>query len=117
LLQWVGGLDRADHLIEESKRTCPDIVILDVDMPGADVFEVLPAMQNQCPNVRVIMLTSYSSPEHIDRAFAAGAWGFVSKLDQIDTLMDGIQAVMRGELYFSPMVQGVSPPKPGPSPA
>jgi DNA-binding NarL/FixJ family response regulator len=113
-LTWAGSLNRADELLEACKRECPDVVLLDIDMPGADPFQALRRLDAECPETRVIMLTAYATPEYIERAVERGAWGYVSKFDTSATLIKAIRTVSEGEGYFSPMVTGIMDQKAGP---
>src|SRR5688572_1872024 len=55
-MEFVGRLSTAEDLIAECKRTRPDVVLLDIEMPGPDPFEALEDLRRQCPEVRTIML-------------------------------------------------------------
>ncbi len=99
-LRVVGWLDRADDLVREVRRSGAQIVVLDIDMPGADTFEALAELSEQCPQVRTILLSAYVRDHYIDRAFEAGAWGYLSKSDSPDAVVAGIRSVMHGEPCF-----------------
>jgi DNA-binding NarL/FixJ family response regulator len=59
-LEWAGWLPDAGELLGEEAHACrPDIVLLDVDMPGRDPFEAVTALAAVCPDVRVVMLSGH----------------------------------------------------------
>ncbi|MBT8486011.1 MAG: response regulator transcription factor [Phycisphaerales bacterium] len=104
-LEFVGRCPSADTLVETVRRTDANIVLLDIEMPGADPFEAIDDLRRQCPDTRVIMLSAYVRDHYIDAAYKAGAWGYLSKGDSSDDVVSGIRNVAAGQLAFSPQVQ------------
>ncbi|MHC4775969.1 MAG: response regulator [Planctomycetota bacterium] len=101
-MEFVGRLETADDLITQVQRTQANIVLLDIDMPGADVFEAIDELRRRRPQVRAILLSAYLRDQYLDSAFACGAWGYLSKGDSPDTVIAGIRKVAGGETAFSP---------------
>lgn len=101
-MEFVGRLATADDLPAHVERTKADVVLLDIDMPGADVFEAIDELRRRRPAARAILFSAYLRDQYLDNAFAAGAWGYLSKSDETDLVMDGIRKVARGETAFSP---------------
>lgn len=101
-----GALTTVDGLADAVERTGADIVLLDIDMPGEDVFDALDDLRHRCPDARAIMLTAYVRDTYIDSAIACGAWGYLSKSDAPESIVGGIRRVAAGELAFSPDVEG-----------
>ncbi len=99
--RWTGWLDRADTLLETAPRIAPDVVLLDIDMPGLSPFAALESVTRDCPNIRVVVFTGVVRRELIDRALDTGAWGYVSKTDGEDAPVEAIRLVRRGELVLS----------------
>lgn len=97
---WAGQVTDLSFLLEEAVRTHPDIVLLDIDMPGGDPFLMLEALARALPTARVIMLTGHVRRTLIDRAFEAGAWGYLSKNDGPDALVPAIRRVLQGEVVM-----------------
>jgi DNA-binding NarL/FixJ family response regulator len=93
---WAGWLPEARQLVEKVKENNADVVLLDIDMPGKDSFEALSELATACPSARVIMLSGYVRSDYIDRAVEAGAWGYVSKNENTETILSAIQQVARG---------------------
>ena len=58
-IEFVGQLATADNLAEEAERNRADIVLLDIEMPGADSFEAVAELRRRCPNIRTIILSAH----------------------------------------------------------
>lgn len=105
-MELCGALTTVDGLADAVERSGADIVLLDIDMPGEDVFDALDDLRHRCPQARTIMLTAYVRDTYIDSAIASGAWGYISKSDAPESVVEGIRRVASGELAFSPDVEG-----------
>jgi DNA-binding NarL/FixJ family response regulator len=101
----VGRLSTAENLVDEVKTTRAQIVLLDIEMPGPDPFDALAELRRQCESVRVIMLSAYIRDHYIDSAYKAGAWGYFSKSDEMNAIVEGIRKVAGGEFSLGPKVQ------------
>jgi len=100
--RWSGELTSADRLLEETARASPNIVLLDLDVPGCDPFAAMRSLADSVPSTRVVMFTGHVNRDLIDRAIDAGAWGYVSKNDNEDDLVSALRNVMAGEFVLSP---------------
>jgi DNA-binding NarL/FixJ family response regulator len=105
-MEFVGRLASAEDLVEEAKRTRPDIILMDIEMPGPDPFEALEDLRRQCPQVRVIILSAYVRDHYIDAAVNAGAWGYMCKDDAPESIIHAIRDVAGGAFVFGPNVIG-----------
>jgi DNA-binding NarL/FixJ family response regulator len=103
-LEFVGKLGSAERLVEEARRTKADIVLLDIEMPGPDSLEKLQELRTRLPDVRAIMFSAYIRDHYIDAAFKGGAWGYLSKSDDPDQVIEAVRKVMRGEFAFGAKV-------------
>lgn len=103
--QWVGQLRTAESLLEISWRRRPNVVLLDIDMPGKDAFDAMHELNELLPNVRVLMLSGYVQHELIERAIESGAWGYVSKNEGANIIVDAIERVAEGEFTLGPDVE------------
>ena len=79
----------------------PDIVLLDITMPGINGFEALREISARSPNVRVIILTMHEAREYAIQALRAGAAGFIPKSAAAAELKEAISTVMQGKTYVS----------------
>jgi two-component system response regulator NreC len=91
----LGGLDLARSLQ-------PDIVLLDVTMPGQGGLDTLPALRRSAPSSRVLVLTMHDDEGYLRRALQSGAAGYVLKKAADSELIAAIRAVARGEMYVHP---------------
>jgi DNA-binding NarL/FixJ family response regulator len=101
----VGRLESAAHLVEEAGRLRPDVVLLDLEMPGPDPFEAAADLRRHCPEARVIILSAYVRDHYISAAFEVGVWGYFSKSDDAAEITAGIRKVAAGEFAAGPTVR------------
>jgi len=103
-MEFVGWIGSAATLLSEVKSTQADVVLMDIEMPGPDPFEALADLVRSSPDVRVLMFSAYVRDRFIDRALDAGAWGYLSKSDDPDSVAEAIRTVRGGEFAFGPKV-------------
>ena len=103
-MEFAGHLPTADDLVSHVRENAADIVVVDVDMPGTDVFEALDELRRRIPNVKAIIFSAHVRDKYLEAAYKAGAWGYLSKSDAPKALIDGIRKVSRGKLALSPSV-------------
>src|SRR5690606_10483526 len=75
----VGYLPSAEQLLEGVARLQPDVVMLDIEMPGPDVFETADRLRRAHPRVRFIFLSAHVRDEYLAAAYRCGAWGYFAK--------------------------------------
>lgn len=98
--EWAGAQASADGLTEAHDTHRPDIILLDIDMPGADAFVELSDLTELRPEARVMMLTSSVRARYIDAAIASGARGFIDKATEFEDIFEAARRVAAGELAF-----------------
>ncbi len=104
--------------IKRARSLQPDVVLLDLHMPGISGLEAVKVIAEEMPLVRVLMLTVSEDAQDLLEALRAGATGYLLKNIQTDTLVDAIRRAARGESVVSQemtakLIQGVrNPPKP-----
>ncbi|MEC9374376.1 MAG: response regulator transcription factor, partial [Planctomycetota bacterium] len=99
-LEWAGHESAADDLVGAVDRAKADIVLLDVDMPGADSFKELESLSELRPSIRALMLSAFIRDTYIDAALAAGAWGYVSKSEEFEVILDAVRRIALGAFVF-----------------
>lgn len=103
-MEFVGHLPDADRLIPELNRLKPDIVLLDIEMPGPDPFEAADDVRRFAPDTKVVFLSAYIRDHYLSAAFKAGAWGYFSKSDEPAEIIAGLRKVAAGEFTLTPKV-------------
>ncbi len=98
--EWIGWMHTSIGLAEEVARCGPDVVVLDVDMAGPNVFEATDDLARRFPKAHVVMLSERVGSELIDRAIDAGAWGFVSKGDDAESIIDAVRGAASGSFVL-----------------
>lgn len=94
----------AKEALEQVERMLPDVVLMDIRLPGTSGIEACEEITKNFPDIKVIMLTSYAEDDMLFSAIRAGASGYVLKQINADDLMKAIEAVGRGEALLDPAV-------------
>jgi DNA-binding NarL/FixJ family response regulator len=84
----------------------PAVALMDLSMPGMDGVEATRRTIDVAPGIRVVMLTSFAEPEHVDAALDAGAVGYILKDADAEEIVRAVKAASRGEAPFSPRAAG-----------
>jgi len=103
-LSVVGDAEDGETAVTLSRKLKPDIVIMDLMMPGIDGVEATRQIRASLPGTKVLILTSFGSSASISDAVAAGASGAIVKHASNEELIDAIRIVADGETVFSPEV-------------
>ncbi len=99
-MQLVGTLLQADGLQNAVATLTPDIVVIDLTMPGEDPLEAVRKVIAAHPEIKVIVFSGHSGVEHINAAFDAGAAGYMDKLTPPSKIFTLIQSIAAGETVF-----------------
>ncbi|WP_392895903.1 response regulator [Streptomyces sp. LN699] len=89
-----------------TRRHRPNVVLLDIQMPGLDGLAAITLLHRELPGVGVIMLTTFGQDEYVTHALEEGADGFLLKADDPRELLNGVRAVGAGGAYLSPRIAG-----------
>lgn len=79
----------------------PQVLLLDLNMPGPKPVQTVSYLREHCPEVRVVALTAYDDDAYVRGLVAAGVAGYVLKDEATDTVMRAIRAVVQGDTWFS----------------
>lgn len=101
----VGEAADGDAALKQTLALLPDVLLLDLNMPGKGGLEILPSVRQEAPNVKVLILTGREEDWYIMRAMRAGAHGYVLKSGDEQELVDGIIKVTQGQMVLG---QGVA---------
>ena len=102
----VGAVSDGRKAVSESRRLNPDVVVLDLTMPGAGGIEAAQILSQEMPDIKVIICTVHTGKAQITNAFAVGVVGFVRKQSAYEDLASAIRAVLAGERFVSPGLRG-----------
>lgn len=97
----VGEALNGHEAVEQAQALGPDIVIMDISMPGLNGIEATLQINEKSPDTRIIVFTMYSNQEYVVDLFKAGVSAYVLKKDPTSDLILAIKAVKRGGTYYS----------------
>jgi len=98
----VGEVGRGDEVLPAVQHLVPDVLLVDIEMPGLDGLAAAAAVAAAVPTTRVLVLTTFGRPGYLRRAMEAGALGFVVKDAPASELADAVRRVARGERVVDP---------------
>jgi DNA-binding NarL/FixJ family response regulator len=105
-MEIVGEAATASEAVAFAERLQPDVVLLDVRLPGRSGIEACQEIKSRSPQVRVLMLTSYTDGAILTDAIAAGADGYILKQIDSTSLVQALERVSRGENLLDPALTG-----------
>ena len=100
----VGEASNGLEAVEKARELAPDVVLMDLRMPEMDGVEAISRIKAEKPEVKFIILTTYSDDEYIFKGIAAGARAYLLKDAPRDELFKAIRMVSRGESLIQPVV-------------
>jgi DNA-binding NarL/FixJ family response regulator len=100
----VGTARDGNRALAEVERSAPDVVLLDLNMPGHDGIWVTRALRDTGRPVRVLVLTSFQEPQRVLEVMQAGADGYLLKDSKAERILDGVRAVAAGGAPLDPTV-------------
>ena len=98
----VGEADTMESAIAQAVRFKPDVILMDVRLPDGDGIEACREIRSECPDIRVLFLTSYSDEAVVVSTVFAGAAGFLLKEIGGSALVQAIETVAKGQSIFDP---------------
>ncbi len=103
-LRVVGESSSGEETLDQLRQCQPDVLLLDISMPGINGLDILTAALETSPSTAVIMLSMYKDEEYIARALQAGARGYLWKDVPDEELIRAIRTAVAGEVYLPPAV-------------
>lgn len=100
----VGEAATGEEAIEKALTLAPDVVLMDISMPGMNGLEATQRLRHAAPGIKVIILSVHNNRDYIFRIIQAGAHGYVSKEASTDALFRAIDSVQTGQTFFSPEI-------------
>ena len=114
-IEVVAQVGRGDEVTKAAQAATPDVALLDIEMPGMDGLAAAAALSRDNPNIKIIILTTFSRPGYLRRAMESGVSGFILKDSPADKLAQTIRQVRKGQKVIDPelaaaaLTGGVSP--------
>jgi two-component system, NarL family, invasion response regulator UvrY len=100
----VGEADSGETACQRYLELSPDVVVMDIAMPGMGGIEALRRIRAHDPQARVLALSAHDDPMHARRALREGALGFLSKRSAPEALLEAVSGVGSGQRYIDPRV-------------
>jgi DNA-binding NarL/FixJ family response regulator len=100
----VGEARDASQACQSARELNPDVVVMDIALPGTSGIEATRRMLKDQPQLRILVFSMYDDAIYATRALEAGALGYLSKASAPEVLVQAIYAVSRGQCYVSPDV-------------
>ena len=100
-MQVVGEASTGEEAVEIALRNVPDIVLMDIRMPGGTGIMATKSIVEALPNTKVVLLTTFDVEQYVFDGIRAGASGYLLKDTETDELLSGIRAMHRGATLFN----------------
>ena len=98
----VATVGSGDEVLRAVRDTAPDVVLLDIELPGRSGLDLIGDVLRAAPRCVVVVVTTFGRPGYLKRALESGAKGFLVKDDPVDELAASIRRVLAGEVVVNP---------------
>ncbi len=95
----------SEELLEQCRRRLPDLIIVDLSMPGMGGVEGIRRLLIKWPSLVITVFSIYKNPRLVKRIIEMGCKGFITKSSESDIIINGIQALASGEQFISPDIE------------
>ena len=100
----VAEAENGRQAVAQTKKRLPDVVVMDVAMPGMNGLEATRQIVRNVPSAKVLVLTSYGDDDYVSQLLEAGATGYLVKQTAATDLLRAIREVHEGNTFFSPVI-------------
>jgi DNA-binding NarL/FixJ family response regulator len=100
-IEWVGHAMNADSCLAFLKNQKPDVILMDISMPGKSGIELCKEVKEKYPTIFILGLSTFNQQSFIEKMLENGASGYLLKNASQEELLEGIQTVMKGKTYLS----------------
>lgn len=102
--EWAGGFTDCNNLMKEVERAEPDVVLMDIQMPGISGIDAVKALQQQFSDLKILMLTNFDDDDKVFYALCFGASGYLLKSTPPSKILEAIKEVHEGGAPMSPVI-------------
>ena len=95
----------ADEAVTRAVKHRPDIILLDIEMPGLLVFDAARTIRSLCPHTRIVFLSAFYHDRYVEQALSIECAGYLTKNETAETVVDALRIVSAQGVYFSPQVR------------
>jgi len=103
----VGEAGDGQEAIDRARKLSPDVVLMDITMPDFNGIDATRKIVAEVPSARVVALSMHAGKRFVEDMLQAGAAGYILKKSVPEDLVNGIRAVIQGEVYLSPAITGI----------
>lgn len=103
-LQYAGGFEKCTDAVEQLKTLSPDLVLMDIEMPGMDGITGVRLIKQHYPQIKIIIQTVFDDDDKVFAALQAGAEGYILKNASVQQITGSIDDVMKGGAGMSPSI-------------
>jgi two-component system nitrate/nitrite response regulator NarL len=103
-LEVLGEAKDGNEALAKTRELTPDVVIMDIDMPGLNGLAVTEILRKELPEVKVLILSAHKSTQYVMRILSSGARGYIAKEASAKELLDAVETVASGGTAFGPEV-------------
>ena len=103
-MEVVGEASNGREALDSAVRLSPDVVLMDIGMPGTDGLEATREIRKQVPAAQVLILTVHDREDYLFQALRAGASGYILKGADVQDLLTAVRSVKIGQIYLYPTV-------------
>lgn len=103
-IEVVGEAQDYNELRGKMRTVAIDVLLLDVNLPGKNGIDILKALREENPRLKVLMLSMYPEDQYAVRALKAGAYGYLNKASAPEQLLDAVAQIMAGRKFITPEI-------------
>ena len=103
-MEVVGESDNGRTTKDRAKELLPDVLLMDISMPELNGIQATEAIRQECPTIKILVLTAYKDKGYLDQLLKLGACGYILKLSAAEELIGAIRVVAGGGVYLDPQM-------------
>ena len=103
-MEYVGSFENAATILDDTTVCNPDIILMDIEMPGGNGIDGVRLVKQQFPQIKIIMQTAFDDDDKVFAALQAGAEGYILKTASINQIAQSIDDVMKGGAAMTPSI-------------